>query len=182
MPGPEKSAGRRAIQVLFAATLGGLAYLNWYIVEDMSLNVAGVPNAAQSQAAKPQILANSFADFDMKPLAAFSETAARPLFNPSRRPETAPEAVAPLPATEASDHDKPVPDQARIVGIISSGAGGPRVLIRADEGQPATWLGVGEQLGEWKLSDVSKDAATFAAGSQRFTMRLYPDNSKGAKP
>ena len=184
MTGARKNNGWRAISLLLlTSAAAGLGYLNWYIVRDLSIETSAASPSEPVYSKTPADTGNDILQLAAKPLDQFSETTARPLFNPSRRflreeiAAPAPPSPPPAPVAERPA-DLPVPDQARIVGIVKSGNGGGQILVRTATDQSGSWLNIGDDLGGWRLSEIKSDAAVLVSGTQRFELKLYP----GEKP
>jgi general secretion pathway protein N len=117
------------------------------------------------------------------PLAQFSDTRARPIFSPSRRP---PPALAPpieapkrLDVAKAKEPDRP---QLSLVGTITSDT--ERIGIFLDQtSNLALRLKLGEDFHGWKLGTVHGREATLEKGGQALTLELpQPGVEKVSSP
>lgn len=134
----------RLLLVLFAALLAGLAFL-W-------VGPDGQPRPIVWQA--PQAVAPAIPDVAQLPQASLTppeQLLARPVFTPDRKPPPPP----PPPKAE------PPPDpmaSVRLLGLIGGEAGG---VIAQVEGAVRR-VKINENIGPWKLDEVSGRAATFS--------------------
>ena len=112
---------------------------------------------------------------ELPALASLTETVARPVFNPSRRPaQSAPSEpeeaqVAANPALDAVDF--------KLVGLMRSDKSGARALIRHGSesgGDPqAAWFSEGDKIGGWTVQRVASDRVTLSQNAQRSELLLY---------
>ena len=117
------------------------------------------------------------AAFEGRPLQAFPETTARPVFFEGRRTPT-PMAKAPPPvvvppvvkAAPALD-TRPGADGFRLHGITIAG-GQPRALLEASP-DGAVWVGVGDRLRSWTVAGIQTDSIRLERDGQRAIISLY---------
>ena len=155
--------------VLVAITLG-LVALNWSIM-NWSIDIS--PATPEHQAVVAPQMRNATPPQSPKRAAETSvaEALGRPLFNPERRPQVAPEpAKAPVRLTNI----QPPPLEAHFVGLTSTAAKGKRILIRLPTERDGVWLAVGEVLSGWKLRDIGTDAVVFENGTQTQVIAFEP--------
>lgn len=97
----------------------------------------------------------------------------RPLFAPSRRPESiqAPieQPIENLPEEEPIDLSAP---SIRLLGIMGSNGGG-RALIALDETTPV-WLTKGAPIAAWRLSAIGPDWIEITLDERVLRVDLYP--------
>jgi hypothetical protein len=97
----------------------------------------------------------------------YNDTAARPLFYPSRQP-WAP--LPPPPPPVVSTAPPPLTDYA-VIGVIVSGDT-RSALIRPPGANKTITLGEGQELQGWKLEEITRDRLRFAAGDARYDMNF----------
>jgi hypothetical protein len=149
---------RPSSNVALAALVALLGYLNWYAwevpIETAPISTGGTDQASgQPDAEKkpPQIAKRSLSEF--------SETIARPLFHPSRRPITVeaaqqPPAPEPPPVPEAEAQE---PSGLSLVGLMVAGEKGRRALIRPEGEAYGTWVEEGGKIAGWELTSIYDD-------------------------
>lgn len=111
-----------------------------------------------------------------------TETHARPLFNPDRRPFLAkppvveqsmavPEPVVAQPAS--------LPRRLVLIGT-NAGTSEGSVLVRQQESEEVRWLTIGETFDGWRLTAASEDGASFICaepqgGDCKYQLELYSE-------
>ena len=151
---------------------GGLAFLNYDLVTTpIAVTPIPVDRAAGSVRLEPE------GDGRKMPLARpitdYSETLARPLFNPTRRP---------LPPVQSTRPDTQKPkakprisaDQLEPIGIVLR-AQDRRVLIRSPETPIATWHSEGDVIAGWRVIEIRSNSVLVEADGSRRQIRLYAD-------
>ena len=171
--------------LLLGAAAAGLTRLNVEIqqfVPDASPLPAGPVGPAELGASAPQLSG----PLDARPLSAFPETLARPLFVKSRRPPVAIAEETPVAddnseetGARVSDTERiaPATQGLRLVGTLTSGTGTRRALLRLAEGAIPQWLGVGDEAEGWRVTSVGADRATLERDGTRVELRLYGNQS-----
>ena len=116
------------------------------------------------------------AGYRTKPLAAFAQTLARPIFARSRRPYVAPvAAVAAAPAAEPSLPVVPVAEPAVTLAAVSILGENRRALL-VSKGHPAgRWMNLGDTFDDWKIATISPDRLTLSTSGRTMTVMLYPE-------
>jgi hypothetical protein len=120
--------------------------------EPVGVALAPAPASAQPTNVEPPL-------FNMPPMAAFSEIAARPVFIPSRRPIPPPAALtlAAAPAPAPPPPPAPPPQiNLTLVGIMI-GDEGRYALVRSAGSQTVTTLAEGQEIGGWQVYLILPD-------------------------
>ncbi len=107
----------------------------------------------------------------LPPLAAFSETTARPLFTPTRRP--APTAQRPGPVAIESRY--------RLQGLVIAGTA-RRALVAEFAGGRRFEVGEGDTIDGWTVARISPDAITFASPLGETTLKIIGAAAAVAAP
>ncbi|MFE0759004.1 hypothetical protein ACFW16_33910 [Inquilinus sp. NPDC058860] len=114
-----------------------------------------------------------------------TDTSARPLFAPTRRPAppAPPVAEAPPPVPEAPPEPPPPPPVDRtdyaLVGIVS-GRGGVLAILRPRAGGPAVTVRAGDDIGGWHVETISDTSIHLTGGADERWMRLFtPQRAAG---
>lgn len=119
---------------------------------------------------------------DGRPVGEFREIVQRPLFNSTRKPVDRPKAKVEAPAQAGSHLDL------RLVGIVKSGNGPARALIREGDQATGKWISEGDTFGGWKLRSV-KDRSVIVEADGRahelilqVVVRRMDDQDGAAEP
>jgi hypothetical protein len=116
---------------------------------------------------------------------AYAETFQRPLFMRSRLPyepppPSVPQSVLAPPAPPPAAMLQPPPPAGpsldrsiRVAGIIVDGRIS-RALVMAASQPQGEWLGIGGEIGGWRLAEITREGIVLTAGDQRLTAALYP--------
>ncbi|MEO1459114.1 MAG: hypothetical protein AAFV49_16355, partial [Pseudomonadota bacterium] len=99
---------------------------------------------------------------EMPPRAAFAAIAARPLFDPDRRPPVVVRAAAPVA-------DLPPPDL-RLTGVARSGGVGRAIVSLA--GAPVQLVAPGERIAGWRVAALTSRSIVLERDGERVTVRL----------
>jgi Type II secretion system protein C len=159
---------------LLVATVAGLAYGNWLALNQSIETSPVLANDRQTSVAP----ATAAADEKSANLGDFSETLARPLFRPDRRPAP-PEAEKPV-VTETKPEPveqvaaAPPPSNLRLLGTLRSGVETTRALLKLTDSDTARWVEIGGELGGWRLREIGDDRVVVEAQGKRSTLVLYP--------
>jgi len=119
---------------------------------------------------------------DGRPVSEFREIVQRPLFNSTRKPVDRPKARVEAPAEAGSHLDL------RLVGIVKSGAGPARALIREGDQANGKWISEGDTFGAWKLRSVKDRSVVVEADGRahelmlRVVVRRADDQDGGPDP
>ncbi len=158
------------------ATVAGLGLINAYLlrtpVEIGALSPAATGGGETSSTGQP---AKAQFRLDATTPLSFPETALRPLFWASRRPEAA-KPVAVAAAQPVQPAAQPAAEAAmvefRLAGILHDGRDGRRALIVSPELPEGRWLAEGAQIGGWRLAGISQHAVRIEAGSRSRELKL----------
>ncbi|WP_045835009.1 hypothetical protein [Hyphomicrobium sp. 99] len=100
-----------------------------------------------------------------------SQTTARPIFNSSRRPiepkkitvaEPAPQSMVPAVS----------PDQLLLVGILHTGVGDDRALIRESSGAAGSWVFIGDSIEGWRVRAIRSEMAVIENEGKQYELRI----------
>jgi hypothetical protein len=150
------------IAILGAACLCFGAASIWIV-----LNPAEPIVPVQSAALAPTLPAITEAlQFTMRPIGAYSEIAARPIFIPTRRPIPAPAApsAAVTQAPPLPPRAPPPQINVTLVGIVIGDAG-RFALVRAAGSQTVTTLAQGEEISGWRVFLILPDRIVLRVGT-----------------
>ena len=137
----------RPVAVGLAGACAILAFFTMYLLVT-SVDTSPILPGAPLSGAGEQTGAGLVTPLDSKPVGEFRETVQRPLFNSTRKPVDRPKAKAEGPAEAGSHLDL------RLVGIVKSGNGPARALIREGDQANGKWISEGDTFGGWKLRSV----------------------------
>lgn len=173
----KRGGGSYVVTLALVLVTGSFAFA---ALEAQQLTVAMSPVALSSgpqavDQAKPAS-DGSLADAPGAP-PSYSETVARPLFNPSRRPI----ALKKPKVVEAPPPPPLQPLKAELIGLAAIPADGGRALLRTANDRPASWLTVGEELGGWRLSEIRQDRVVFRSGEHQQVLHLFPVREKARR-
>lgn len=131
----------------------------------------------QPEAIKPALeVAGGTDDLRIEPVteAASQEIRSRPLFWPSRRPESVVVEEVVVETTAPSTEL----DKLRLVGIFGAGDSAGIITLVQDKKQRIL---LGEEISGWKLDAIAADHAVFTSGGQTRRAPLKPNSQKGEK-
>lgn len=158
--------------------IAALGLLNWQIwTKPQDIR----PIALDHSASTPKATSGAIPSADPKPARAkvYTETLARPIFRADRKPFVA--AVEPPPpvieeAVEAPQAAPPVepPQGLKLVGVMRDNDGQDRALVRSAQTPAAAWLGVGDEIDGWRVSEITQSGMTLSADASSVTLNLYP--------
>ena len=151
--------------------IGALAALNWRLL-GMTIDISPVGVGGGTGALDGIIVAAGVAPFEAKPLSSYPETAARPLFSPTRRPR----AVTARPTAEQPAPPRPAVDL-HLVGVMMVAPAQKRALIRSPHQPRGNWIAEGEQIDGWTLSRITESAVVVESGGQRHELKLHPSGA-----
>lgn len=102
--------------------------------------------------------------------AELTQTLARPIFSPDRRPFVAKPQVVEQPVAHVTVVEQPIIAPRRLL-LLGTNVGGSvsSVLVRNQESSEVRWLKLGESFDGWVLTKAAADAATFVCEPQRDT-------------
>ncbi len=173
-----RSPGAAALLALLAAGLGAI---NWHLAGS-TIDISPVASAVVAgDAAAGNAPFSSGGAAAIRLGADLSETLARPLFRPDRRPP-------PSAGTAPSDVPAPVADVGAaagdlvLAGVMHHGTKGSRALIRV-AGKPAgVWVGAGETVGGWRVAAIEPDRVAVELNGATAELLLFAKRSKVAEP
>lgn len=115
-------------------------------------------------------------------LSALSETSARPLFRPDRRPpqpaEVVPEqnvSTESPPAIEATSPvvaPPPLPEGLRLIGVANLPRKPARVLLRMKSVRHGVWMSTGESVDGWRIAEIGSGEVWLEADGHRQLLSL----------
>jgi general secretion pathway protein N len=113
-------------------------------------------------------------------LGALSQTLARPLFSPSRRPPSIalPPAPPPPPPAPPREPDHPL---LTLLGTVIGQSGGVAVFLD-EKSQDLVRLRPGQMRGGWTLQAIGRNAASFARENQEATLSLRRTGAEPSAP
>lgn len=159
---------RLALQAMLLLVL--VAACSVLVVRGADLMRSPIDVAAPHQVWAPSNAAYPVPTVKERPLGAFPQTLARPIFFEGRRfPQT--EAVVPKPPPAPPPRPIVAPDQFRIFGIVTHGEArraliqGPSVLL--------DWYTEGAKLQEWTLTRIENNSIFLSFGDQSAELRLF---------
>jgi hypothetical protein len=156
-------------------------------VAAFGLHLSQTPMAVEAPAtaaAAPRRPPPAVADPAQAPMAAYSQSLARPLFFEGRRLPSPPlkqvktEAPKPAPPAPPPPPPKPatLPDKIRLLGLVLLSED-RKALIEIPP-QPAAWFKIGDQIAEWKITSIEENRVLFShSSSASATLALYSDNT-----
>lgn len=101
-----------------------------------------------------------------------TETLARPVFSPSRRPASAP--AEPAPASVPIETSQPL--ELTLAGVMISDAGRQALLV-SPAAPSGEWVEVGSEVGGWRLVSVEAGSVEVTSPAGSRTIQLYVDNA-----
>jgi hypothetical protein len=110
-----------------------------------------------------------------QPLESLSATRERPLFSPTRRPPPPPPAVVQGPPPPPPP---PPPPAVALFGIVMDGENA-RAIIRASPGDKVTRVGIGDDVGGWKVAQIEGRKLVLILDGRLATFVMF--TSKNAK-
>lgn len=147
---------------MLAVLVGLLVLLNLYLLQS-PIDTSPIPLAAGKIEAPNRSASDLATALDNKSAAQFRETVGRPLFNPSRKP---------VQQDSAGKDSQPEAVDMRLVGVMKSGDGPPRALIRFGGEQTGKWLAEGEEHNGWRLRKVEARSAVVEGGGRSLELTL----------
>lgn len=160
------SSGTRLLALLVPA----LGLLNWHVLtSDVATSPLVPPPPIPPARQSPVESHTGGAAGLLQPLAMLTETTARPLFSPTRRPIMPEVAPAPAPA----EPPRVAVSGLRVLGITRQSDGTARALIASPDRPNGEWLSAGQELAGLRLMDVSDVAVKLSAGRVQHVLELY---------
>jgi hypothetical protein len=172
---------RASVAILYAAALGGVAAVNYFIHVNPPASEPLAPVIPVStEIAEPDNLEEKIPASELL----LVHTQTRPLFSPTRRqrvepvppPPAAPEPTPqPVPAESLPEPlavQTPPPD-VTLIGIEKSPSGAKALLVTSG-GSDALWLKSGEQFEGWAIQAIGDGSVEMALGERKIKLELYP--------
>ena len=165
-----RTSGRGGLLLALAAFGGALSLAGWALLQ---LNVETTPLLREASSTAPDPALDQY-DVTIAPtpraLTDFKQSTSRPLFFANRRPVEA-KVETPQVAAQAAPAAQP-PKQLQLIGIVRTGKGPLRALIRGNADLPGTWMSVGEEIQGWQVREISETNAVIEAKGQRAELQL----------
>lgn len=162
--------GEQPRKVLMAS-LGGavvaLVAVNLYVARspvDVSPVTGAGPAASRTAKSSTEPLKTPL---DTRPAASFPETVTRPIFNAARKPVERQQVQAAAPGG---------PEELRLVGILQTGAGAKKALIRNGSEPKGTWIMEGAAVSGWTVKSIGQRSVIVMNGGRDYEIAI----SKGA--
>jgi Type II secretion system protein C len=156
-----------AVLMRDAATWAWIAYTSPLVLPEGESSTPAVADKPGGQPAETRL-----AEIDQRPLAAFPQTASRPVFFEGRR----------YPAKEAAKKTVQEPEQQQRVPTVSAKElkllgvrveqGASQALI-ANGAQPPAWFNVGEKIMNWTVASVEPNDVLLKRDGQTADLKLY---------
>jgi hypothetical protein len=169
---------RFEIAPLTLAGIVGLACLNaWLLVwatadltqESTTLAAVAIPDALSSSP-DPQVALPK-----AKPITAYTQTLAKPVFLKSRTPYVPPPATPPTTASRPVAAPPPVPaDPGLALGGVAITDTDKKAYIFSKSDRHGTWLREGETVMGWKVESIEATAARLQQGGRSVQLDLFP--------
>lgn len=157
--------GKKLLIGSLALAVGGLAAANFKLAS-IEIDTSPILHQRRDDPGRSIGPIQNQSSHTTKPLEDYPETTARPLFSPNRRPP-------PPPGPEtAPEPPLPEPDDLRLVGLMQSGPGVSRALVRAGNLQ-GRWVSAGDEIDGWTVSRIGGEAVTLQAGTHTYELRLF---------
>jgi hypothetical protein len=114
-----------------------------------------------------------------QPLESLSATRERPLFSPTRRAPPPPPAVVQGPPPPPPP---PPPPNVALFGIVMDGENA-RAIIRANPSDKVTRVGIGDDVGGWKVAQIEGRKLVLMLDGRLATFVMFTSkNAKSARP
>jgi hypothetical protein len=172
--------GSKLIGLAAATAVVALGYGNWLILNE-TIDTSGIApltpgvSLAAVEARTDKTKAVALADL--------TETLARPLFSPTRRPVVRQEqdeqktaAIAPVADVAPPAPSEPKPT-VRLIGMLHGVGKAQRALLQSEGGSSTNWVSVGSEFAGWRLTSIENDTVTVEASGARSVLTLHPASS-----
>jgi hypothetical protein len=174
------------IAPLAAVGLAALAGANVWLLSILlgdAIGEAVPPTAAPAWDAK---LSGSGRDGAApKPIGAYRQTLAQPVFFKTREPFVAPPprpAAPPVPAAVAKPPPPVIVDPGLTVAGIIIGAGVRKAYINGKTDPHGSWVSEGESLTGWKVQAIDAGGVKLQQQDRTIELQLYPTTSEDQAP
>jgi hypothetical protein len=172
---------RIRIAPLAAIALAALAGVNLWL---LTIILAGATGDDTAPVAAPawdaEISRSGPNDAAAKPISAYRQTLAQPVFFKTREPYVAPPPRPVAPATPAVVQKPPPPpivDPGFIVAGIIIGQSLRKAYIHARNDQQGNWVSEGESLTGWKVQAIDSTGVKLQQQDRTIDLQLYPTTS-----
>ncbi len=121
-------------------------------------------------------------DFSLPPMEQFHTFIDKPLFIQGRVPVPAEDLDATTPTTTTKPRNPP---KVQLTGILETPDVGTLVLLRSTDGKHHYRLKPGEEIENWRLSEVATDYVVIVSGEKKHTLKLIkpkPQPATRTKP
>ena len=109
---------------------------------------------------------------DAKPITAYHEIAARPVFFKTRAPFVPP--PPPPPPAQAAIPRPPPPDPGLVLGGVTIARGIRKAYLMSRAGPGGTWVNEGESFMGWKVESVGSTSTKLQQQDRSIELELYP--------
>ncbi len=161
--------------------LGGFALACGVVAYGLWIQPVPLPANRSMTVWEPPLLADNVAVLDVPASTDFSETFARPIFLPTRRPFVAPPEEVLPPEIDAALMTLPqaaAPDASVLVlKGIRLNEGSQQALVLSAASPTAQWLSLGSEIEGFRLVDIGDDRVTLEAGPKRVEIKLYENKA-----
>lgn len=124
-------------------------------------------------------------DAAAKPISAYQQTLAQPVFFKTREPYVAPPprpAAPPMPAVVAKPPPPVIVDPGLTVAGIIIGAGVRKAYIHGKTDPHGSWVSEGESLTGWKVQAIDAGGVKLRQQDHTIELQLYPTTSEDHAP
>ncbi len=147
-----------------AVMLGVCLALGYVVQDELGRGIELAPVALNAAPPANVVPASERVVSPAKPIKAFSETLARPVFHASRKP--APKLVTATP--EAAAAESPA---LKLVGVVI-GPEGRSALVRMPSAAELVEVSVGERIDGWRLETIESDRIMLKSGKASAVYRI----------
>lgn len=113
-------------------------------------------------------------DYQPKPIEAYSQTLARPIFARARQPWSAPPAARASATAAPAVSDAPAAIEFTVAGVTISSILKQAFLVSKARPE-GLWVTEGGVLGGWTVSTITPTGAVLRNGERSVGLRLYPE-------
>ena len=162
---PLKLGGLLVLSVLNAAFLADVvlqANTNFVLSADGTDGVVRLPDDPKEAGTR-------------KPIEAYDEILAHPVFFKSREPFIPPPDPSPEPADTHETAVLADPNLA-VGGVVIKDGLTKAFLFSRDESVAGTWVSQGETVQGWQVKSITKSGVVLEQGGRSIDLQLYPDN------
>jgi hypothetical protein len=170
-------ADRRFIRYgLLVWLVAALGLLNWTLA-DMPVDISPLDVPVASDVAPKPAAGETSPEWSQRSLAELSDTVARPLFHPTRRPVVVRTAAPVEPDMAPTLPPEPTGAPASrlsLIGVMGTGGKNRRALLRAEGQAYGTWVDVGGEIDGWRLSAIEDNRVLIEKSGGREELVLHP--------